>query len=181
MNTKYLFNIILATLLFWSCANDTTDNQHDTAAGEQTETQAPNESEGPSESNSGNQAPEGTMMLDQAQAILNEGRQAEAAFQAFSDELNALPANIRDAHASEFEEMQQTIEGIMEKQSTIVEETQNSINTIFADKSKPNPQTEEIGDLKGMEHIEMIKQCKSHTADYSEILKEYKEKLASWK
>jgi hypothetical protein len=114
--------------------------------------------------------------VSEAQSILAEAAAAQADFKKVLDQVMAVPKTIQKAHADEYANMQSTIEGIYEKQSTITADAQSALATTGSDKAQPTgdaaPTT--LSDLQ----LEAIKSCAAQTAEYKKAVEEIKTQMA---
>ncbi|MDX2135893.1 MAG: hypothetical protein SFV52_13980 [Saprospiraceae bacterium] len=120
--------------------------------------------------------------MSEALLTLNQAENTQKELEALSGQLDAVPAQTRDAHAEEYAEALAIMEGMLEKQQQVISEAlsaaQNAGPTVAGDvageaAAKASVRLDE-------EQSETFRQCAQHTAEYRQLMQEIRNKMSKW-
>lgn len=120
--------------------------------------------------------------MGEALLILNQAENTQKELQALSEQLDAVPAQTRDAHPDEYAEALANMEGMLEKQEQVISEAisaaQNAGPTVAGDVAGEAAAKASV--RLNEEQSEAFRQCAQHTTEYRQLMQEIRDKMAKW-
>ncbi len=159
-----IIGLIAWVIIFQACAGDTAQKTETPKEITESQTEKP------------------LIKMTEALVILNEAEVTQKELLALSGQLDAVPAQTRDAHAGEYAEALAMMEGMLEKQEQVISEA-----FVAVQNAGPTAPSDVVGEAASKASVrldedqsEAFRQCAQHTAEYRQLMEAIRGMMAKW-